>query len=250
MVGVQVAPLGESRDAQSPPGPGGDQPAFRRIHPGQRAFGVQPGGAGVRPHGQDRRGDRVSGRGHHSHLGWLSQIGGFGRRFQRLVPASGVHVQPCPARSARRRWRPACPVPGSGPWRPAAARTAMRGFVEQPGGGADSPQSRLVHRGAGDPPQVRDELSAAAVRVGAGQYPQFPRVGTAHSSHGRGAAAGRGLPAGAGRGARPGGGRGCLPGRRRSPRPPAPPRPAAGRSAAASSATEISVANAAERRPA
>ncbi len=167
-VGVQVAPVGERRDAQRPPGPGGDQPGFGRVRPGQRAFGVQPGGAGVRAHSQDGRGDRVSGRGHHSHPGWLSQIGGFGRRFQRFVPASGVHVKPC------QRGQPA--ATGTLPARCLDAVHGVlqqadrdRGLVEQPGGGTDSPQRGLVHRGSGDPPQVRGgALLPLPYRVSAG----------------------------------------------------------------------------------
>ena len=93
-------------------------------------------------------------------------------------PASGIHVQPSSAVSPP-PLAPCLPAPGSGPSRLAAAGPRSR-IVEQRGGGANSPQNRLVHRDAVHPPDGRGELSASAVRVGAGQYPQSPRVGTAY----------------------------------------------------------------------
>ena len=51
------------------------------------------------------------------------------------------------------------------------------GFVQEPCGGTDSPQSGLVKRRAADLAQVPDELASAAERVGARLYPEPVRAG-------------------------------------------------------------------------
>jgi hypothetical protein len=125
-------------------------------------------GTGVRAQGQDGGGDRVGGRGDHSHLVRLSQIGGFRRGFQRLIPASGIDVQPAESRQAATAGAPhaRCPQPVHGVGQ---HRSRQAGFVKQPRSGTESPQGGLVQGSASDPPQVRDELAPAAMRVGAGQ---------------------------------------------------------------------------------
>jgi hypothetical protein len=51
------------------------------------------------------------------------------------------------------------------------------GFVQEPGGGTDPPQSGFVKGRAADLAQVPEELASAAERVGARLYPEPVRAG-------------------------------------------------------------------------
>ena len=91
---LEVAAVGESRDAEGTPGAGGHQPAFGRIDGGQRPGRMPACRAGVGAQRQDGGGDHVSGRGNEFHLVRLGQAGGLGGYVERLVPAPGVDVGP------------------------------------------------------------------------------------------------------------------------------------------------------------
>ncbi len=78
---LEVTAVGESRDAEGTPGPGGHQPAFGRIDGGQRPGGMRACRGGVGAQGQDGGGDNVSGRSDEIHLVRLSQVGGFDGGF-------------------------------------------------------------------------------------------------------------------------------------------------------------------------
>src|SRR3984957_20626864 len=60
---LEVAAVGESRDAEGPPGPRGYQPALRRIDGGERPGGMPACRGGVGAQGENGGGDHVSGRG-------------------------------------------------------------------------------------------------------------------------------------------------------------------------------------------
>jgi len=173
---LEVAAVGESRDAQGPPGPGGHQPAFGRIDGGERPVRMPAGPAGVGAQGQDGGRDDVSGRGNEFHLVRLGRAGGLGGNVQRLVPAPGVDV--CPPERGQARGagapHPGCLEPAHGVLQHMDRQV---GFVQEPCGGPGSPQSRLFKGRAGDAAQVRDELVSAAVGIGAGPDPEPPRTG-------------------------------------------------------------------------
>ena len=172
---LEVAAVGESRDAEGTPGPGGHQPAFGRIDGGERPGGMRACRAGVGAQGQDGGGDHVSGRGDDVHLVRLGQAGGLGGNFQRLVPAPGVDVGPPQHGQA-----PAAGTPHAGSPEPlhGVLQQGDRqvGFVQEPCGGSYSPQRGLFNGRADDLAQVREELVSAADRVGAGAYPESQRV--------------------------------------------------------------------------
>ena len=138
--------------------------------------GMPAGRAGVGAHGEDGGRDQVGGRGNEFHLVCLGQVGGFGGSFQRLVPAPRVDV--CPPERGQARaagaLRAGCPEPLHGVLQQGDRQV---GFVQEPCGGTDSPQSGLVKGRAADLAQVRDELVSAAERVGAGPYPEPVRAG-------------------------------------------------------------------------
>src|SRR4029077_1079442 len=131
---LEVAAVGESRDAEGTPGPGGHQPAFGRIDGGERPARVPAGRAGVAAHSQDGGGDHVSGRRNDVHLVRLGHAGGLGGDVQRLVPAPGVDVGP-PERG--QGWtagalRAGCPEPLHGILQQADRQV---GFVQEERGG-------------------------------------------------------------------------------------------------------------------
>ena len=88
--GQEVVAVGQGGDSEGPPGPGGYESAFCQVGVAKRPVGMPAGRAGVGAHGQDSGRDQVGGRGDEFHLVDLGQAGGFGGRFQGLVPASRV----------------------------------------------------------------------------------------------------------------------------------------------------------------
>ena len=145
---LEVAAVGEGRDAEGPPGPGGYQPAFGRIDGGERPVGMPAGRAGVGAHGEDGGRDHVGGRGDEFHLVRLGQAGGLGGSFQRLVPAPGVDV--CPSERGQARAAGALRAGGPEPLHGILQQGDRQvGFVQEPRGGTDSPQSGLVKGRAG-----------------------------------------------------------------------------------------------------
>ena len=181
---LEVAAVGESRDAEGPPGPGGHQPAFGRIDGGERPGGVPAGRGGVAAQGQDGGGDHVSGRGNEFRLVRLGQAGGLGGDVQRIVPAPRVDVGPPQHGQA-----PAAGTPHAG--RPEPLHGFLQqgdrqvGFVQEPRGGSYSPQRGLFNGRADDRAQVREELVSAADRVGAGAYPESQHINTRGPAGGR-----------------------------------------------------------------
>ncbi len=147
---LEVAAVGQSRDAEGPPGPGGHQPAVGRIDGRQRPAGMPAGRGGVAAQGQDGGGDHVSGRGDDIHLVRLGQAGGLGGNVQGLVPAPGVDVGPpqhgqAPAAGASHA---GSPEPLHGVLQQADRQV---GFVQEPGGGTYPPQRGLFKGRADDP---------------------------------------------------------------------------------------------------
>ena len=172
--------------------------------------------------GEDGGRDHVGGRGDEFHLVRLGQAGGFGGGFLRLVPASGVDVQPAERGQARAAGAPRAggPEPLHGVLQQGDRQV---GFVQEPCGGTDSPQGGLVKGRAADLAQGRDELASAAERVGAGPYPEPVRADLVPAGHGRQTGT-PGFPGARERGLRPGGWRARPSGRRRWPRPRGRPR--------------------------
>ena len=172
---LEVAAVGESRDAEGTPGAGGDQPAFGRID------------------GRERPGRMPAGRG---------GVGAQGRTVAVMTSADAATisiwvVSPRPAASeATSRASSQRPVsmyahpstvrlPPLVPRTPGARsrsiascskRDRQVGFVQEPCGGRYSPQGGLFNRRVGDLAQVREELVSAADRVGAGPYPESQHV--------------------------------------------------------------------------
>jgi hypothetical protein len=97
----------------------------------------------VAAHGVDGGGNQVSGSGDQFHLAHLSHVGGFGSGCLSLVPASGVGIRPSE-----------CGQPGAAGAPHARALEPLHGileqghgqvgFVEQPRGGTDAPQSGFL----------------------------------------------------------------------------------------------------------
>jgi len=58
---LEVAAVGESRDTEGTPGPGGHQPAFGWIDGGERPVSMRSCCAGVGAQGQNGGGDHISG---------------------------------------------------------------------------------------------------------------------------------------------------------------------------------------------
>ncbi len=172
---LEVAAVGESRDAEGTPGAGDHQPAFVWIDGGERPGRMPARRAAVGAQGEDGGGDHVSGRGNEFHLVRLRHAGGLGGYLQRLVPAPGVDV--CPPEHGE---APAAGAPYAGSPEPlhGVLQQADRqvGFVQEPCGGSYSPQRGLFNGRVGDLAQVREELISAADRVGAGVYPESQRV--------------------------------------------------------------------------
>ena len=106
----------------------------------------------------------------------LGHAGSLRRNVQRLVPAPGVDVGP-PEHvqgSAAGTTYAGSPQPPHGVLQQADRQV---GFVQEPCGGTDSPQSGLVEGRAADLAQVPDELASAAERVDARLYPEPVRAG-------------------------------------------------------------------------
>ena len=170
---LEVAAVGESRDAAGTPGPGSYQSVLGGIDGGERPVGMAAGRAGVPAQGEDGGRDHLSGRGHDVHMVRLRDAGRLGGYVQCLVPAPGVDV--CPPERGQARGagapHPGCPEPLHGILQHMDRQV---GFVQEPCGGPGSPQSRLVKGRARDTAQVRDELVSAAERVRTGPYPELP----------------------------------------------------------------------------
>ena len=172
---LEEAAVGESRDAEGTPGPGGYQSVFCWIDGGERPGGMPACRAGVAAQGEDGGGDHVSGRGNDFHLVRLSHAGGLGGNLQRVVPAPRVDV--CPPQHGQ---APAAGTPHAGSPEPLHGvlqqGDRQAGFVQEPRDGTDSPQRGLFNGRADDLAQVREELVSAADRVGAGPYPECQYV--------------------------------------------------------------------------
>src|SRR6185437_16088406 len=84
---LEVAAVGERRNAEGTPGPGGYQSVFGGIDGGECPGGMPACRTGVAAQGEDGGGDHVSGRGDGFHLVCLGHASGLGGNVQRLVPA-------------------------------------------------------------------------------------------------------------------------------------------------------------------
>ena len=145
---LEVTAVGQSGDAEGPPGPGGHQPAFRWIDGGERPGRMLARRGGVGAQGEDGGGDHVCGRGNDFHVVRLGHAGGLGGDFERLVPAPGVDV--CPPERGE-----ACAAGASHAGSPEPLHGVLQhgdrqvGFVQEPCGGTYSPQRRALQGASG-----------------------------------------------------------------------------------------------------
>ena len=172
--GIEMAAVGQGRDAERPPGPGGYQPVFRWIDPGQGPVSVPcaPRRSRRAWPGRWPRSSRRPRRRFPS--GWPPPA----RRPRRRLPGPRPSVR-CRCTATRARSGPAPLVP-----RMPGARSRCMASCSMVIARPDSSRSHAAeparHRAgssSGEPAicaQVRDELASAAERVGAGPYPEPP----------------------------------------------------------------------------